>query len=85
MQAPGSPVFGMDISFNQGDDGLSWDDLSWENFSAEVKMITKGVVPDINPPDPISWGADAASMAYILFQKPTHDSCACKKEMLKGL
>ena len=72
------------ISVLTGDDGLSWDDLSWENFSAEVKMITKGVVPDINPPDPINWGADAASMAYILFQKPSMIAVHAKK-MLKGL
>jgi hypothetical protein len=84
MQAPGSPVFGMDITFNQGDDGLSWDDLSWENFATEVKFVTKTVAPTIHPPDPIAWAADSASMAYILFQKPNMVAVHAKK-MLKGL
>jgi hypothetical protein len=84
MQAPGSPVFGMDITFNQGDDGLSWDDLSWENFATEIKFITKTVAPVIHPPDPIAWAADSASMAYILFQKPNMVAVHAKK-MLKGL
>jgi hypothetical protein len=89
MQAPGAPVFGMDINFNQGDDGLSWDDLSWESFSEEIKFIKKGVIPTISPVDPnpitpITWGADSASMAYILFQKPNMVAVHAKK-MLKGL
>ena len=84
MQAPGSPVFGMDITFNQGDDGLSWDDLSWENFGTEIKFITGTVAPTINPPEPIAWGADSASMAYILFQKPNMVAVHASK-MLKGL
>jgi len=84
MQAPGSPVFGMDITFNQGDDGLSWDDLSWENFGTEIKFITGAVAPTINPPEPIAWAADSASMAYILFQKPNMVAVHASK-MLKGL
>jgi hypothetical protein len=70
MQAPGAPVFGMDSSFNAGDDGLSWDDLSWKSFSTEIPFITKNSAPDFDPIDQVSWGTDAASMAYILFQKP---------------
>lgn len=90
MQAPGSPVFGMDINFNQGDDGLSWDDLSWENFAKEIKFIKASVAPTISPVDPkpptspILWGTDSASMAYILFQKPSMIAVHAKK-MLKGL
>jgi hypothetical protein len=84
MQAPGSPVFGMDINFNQGDDGLSWDDLSWENFATEIKFITRTDAPDIQPPDPIAWAADSASMAYILFQKPNMVAVHASK-MLSGL
>lgn len=84
MQAPGSPVFGMDITFNQGDDGLSWDDLSWENFGTEIKFITRTVPPTINPPETIAWAADSASMAYILFQKPNMVAVHASK-MLSGL
>jgi hypothetical protein len=84
MQAPGSPVFGMDISFNQGDDGLSWDDLSWQNFSTKFKFITRTVAPTINPTDAVKWADDSASMAYILFQKPNMVAVHASK-MLKGL
>jgi hypothetical protein len=84
MQAPGAPTFGMDISFNQGDDGLSWDDLSWENFTEEVKFIKKTLVPTIAPVDNVTWAADSASMAYILFQKPNMIAVHARK-MLKGL
>jgi hypothetical protein len=92
MQAPGNPTFGMDISFNEGDDGLSWDDLSWDQFDANIKFITAGVKPTIDPQDPadatvenrIKWAADAASMAYILFQKPVMVAVHAK-QMLNGL
>jgi hypothetical protein len=75
MQAPGAPSFGMDINFNQGDDGLTWDDLSWESFPDEVlsqekRFIKKIDAPTIHPNDNVTWGTDSASMAYILFQKP---------------
>jgi hypothetical protein len=84
MQAPGAPTFGMDISFNQGNDGLSWDDLSWESFSEEIKFIKKDVLPTIQPTDNVTWAADSASMAYILFQKPNMIAVHARK-MLKGL
>lgn len=89
MQAPGVPVFGMDINFNQGDDGLSWDDLSWESFAEEIKFIKAGVAPIISPVDPeppnppIQWGTDSASMAYILFQKPSMIAVHAKKMLDK--
>ena len=83
MQAPGSPVFGMDITFNQGEDELSWDDLSWENFGTEIKS-SRDRCAEYNPPKPIAWGADSASMAYILFQKPNMVAMHASK-MLNGL
>ncbi len=84
MQAPGAPMFGMDISFNQGSDGLSWDDLSWKSFAEELTFIKKTVPPDISPNDQVQWGVDSASMAYILFQKPNMIAVHARK-MLKGL
>lgn len=84
MQAPGAPTFGMDISFNQGSDGLSWDDLSWESFSEEIKFIKKDVLPTIQPANSVTWATDSASMAYILFQKPVMIAVHARK-MLKGL
>jgi hypothetical protein len=84
MQAPGAPSFGMDISFNEGADGLSWDDLSWESFTEKITFIKKDVLPDIQPNDQVSWATDSASMAYILFQKPNMIAVHARK-MLKGL
>jgi hypothetical protein len=90
MQAPGSPTFGMDINFNQGSDGLSWDDLSWESFGGEeLKFIMKTKAPNINPADPVTkptvWGADSASMAYILFQKPNMVAVHAKQMLPAGV
>lgn len=85
MQAPGMPAFGMDISFNQGDDGLSWDDLSWDRLPADTRFIKAGVSPSLDPPtETVQWGADAASMAYILFQKPAMVAVHAR-QMLAGL
>ena len=70
QEVPGEPRFGMDVKFDQGSDGLSWDDLAWTNFNAGMKFITAGTKPNINPPDFDKWGTDAANMASILFQKP---------------
>jgi hypothetical protein len=93
MQAPGNPTFGMDVSFNEGNDGLSWDDLSWDKFPEGTKFITAGTAPSLNPEDPatepdpanrIRWGSDAASMAYILFQKPVMVAIHAN-QMLEGL
>jgi len=70
QQVPGEPQFGMDVHFDQGDDGLSWDDLAWDQFAADMTFIKAGTKPAIDP-ETIKWGTDAASMAYILFQKPS--------------
>ncbi len=70
QQVPGEPQFGMDIHFDAGDDGLSWDDLAWDQFAGDMKFIKAGVQPSMDP-EPIKWGRDAATMAYILFQKPS--------------
>jgi hypothetical protein len=84
QEVPGEPRFGMDINFNQGSDGLSWDDLAWSNFDAGMKFITAGIKPSINPSDAFRWGADAANMAFILFQKPSMVAVHAK-EMLESL
>lgn len=70
QQVPGEPQFGMDVNFNQGDDGLTWDDLAWDQFASDMTFIKAGVKPSMDP-ETIKWGTDAASMAYILFQKPS--------------
>ncbi len=86
QEIPGAPRFGMDISFNQGSDGLSWDDLAWTNFDPGIKFITAGTKPAIPLPQPDlnQWGADSAYMASILFQKPSMVAVHAK-EMLESL
>lgn len=84
QEIPGEPRFGMDISFNQGSDGLSWDDLAWTNFDSAMKFITENVKPTIHPSDFNKWGTDSANMAYILFQKPSMVAVHAK-EMLESL
>jgi hypothetical protein len=80
----GEPKFGMDILFNQGSDGLSWDDLAWTNFNADIKFITAETAPTLHPGDFYRWGTDSANMAYILFQKPSMVAVHAK-EMLESL
>ncbi len=60
----------MDISFDEGSDGFSWDDLSWANFAEEIRFIKASQPPTIAPEPGVAWGRDAATMAYILFKKP---------------
>lgn len=82
MQIPGTPSFGMDVSFDPGDGPISWDDLSWDKFPGEIKFITASKPPAIAPPG-VQWGADAASMAYILFQQPVMVAVHAKQMLAK--
>lgn len=90
QEVPGEPRFGMDLSFDPGTDGLSWDDLAWDKFGAEIAFITKDVKPnfgtDFNlpPSDRQMWGADSAQMASVLFQKPSMVAVHAS-EMLENL
>lgn len=70
QEAPGEPRFGMDISFEPGTDGLSWDDLAWDRLPASTQHVTAAAIPDLNVADKSRWGTDSANMAYVLFQKP---------------
>jgi hypothetical protein len=84
QEVPGEPRFGMDVSFDQGTDGLSWDDVAWNNFPETSKFIKASEHPTIHPPEDLFWGADSAKMAYILFQKPSMVAVHAK-EMLENL
>jgi hypothetical protein len=71
QEIPGEPRFGMDIKYDAGSDGITWDDLAWDRFPTEIDYIKPGVKPNLNPTDDINkWGTHSANMAYILFQKP---------------
>lgn len=75
QEVPGEARFGMDITFDPGTDGVTWDDLSWRNFTIpdpdfiSVGDHPTGFTPTDNSPD--RWAAHAANMAYVLFQKPS--------------
>ncbi len=76
QEVPGEPRFGMDINYDAGTDGVSWDDLAWDCFDDNLKFVKSGVRPTKKIPSsfsdnsPDKWGTNSANMAYILFQKP---------------
>ena len=86
QEVPGEPRFGMDLKFDPGTDGLSWDDLSWDKFGAEIAFIKKDVKPHFGLPANLQnmWGVDSAKMASILFQKPVMVAVHAN-EMLENL
>jgi hypothetical protein len=84
QEVPGEPRFGMDIRFDPGTDGLSWDDLAWDRLPPDTTFIKSSVVPNISVPDKNKWGADSANMAYVLFQKPSMVAVHAQ-EMLQDL
>ena len=86
QEVPGEPRFGMDLKFDPGTDGLSWDDLSWDKFGAEIAFIKKDVKPNFGLPASLQnmWGVDSAKMASILFQKPVMVAVHAN-EMLENL
>jgi hypothetical protein len=77
QEVPGEPRFGMDIEYDPGSDGLTWDDLSWRSFTPPdpdfVKVSPSPVGGPFAPTDntPDRWATTSANMAYMLFQKPS--------------
>jgi hypothetical protein len=84
QEVPGEARFGMDIRYDAGSDGLSWDDLSWTHLPADTKFIKGSVLPTISLADKSKWGADSAHMADVLFQKPNMVAVHAK-EMLETM
>lgn len=84
QEVPGEPRFGMDLNFDPGTNGLSWDDLAWDRLPPDTRFIRASVVPNISVADKNKWGADSANMAYVLFQKPSMVAVHAR-EMLEDL
>jgi len=84
QEIPGEPRFGMDITYDPGSDGVSWDDLAWPLLPPDTKFIKASVIPSISLADKSKWGADSANMADVLFQKPSMVAVHAK-EMLEKL
>ena len=80
QQAPGEPRFGLDIEQDTPPIPETWNQLSWNHLGdpETIKFIDLSVVPtphiidpDTDSPDKkITWGTNAADMAYILHQDP---------------
>jgi hypothetical protein len=71
----GEPRFGLDErSGNDPTPTSLWDNFSWEHLGPGVTVID--VLKPLPPmpatpnPDKVAWGANAADIAYILYQKP---------------
>jgi hypothetical protein len=89
QEVVGEPRFGMDEHAvkTQGSDPLKWDYLSWENLGANVSVIDLkplATEPPGSDDQGMKWGANAADMAVILFQRPALVAVH-GREMLKNL
>ncbi len=93
QQIPGAPRFGMDITYEPDEDPetpITWDDMSWEKYDNGEAFVKTTVLPhsSFNPggehENRSQWGDDAATMAYILYQKPVMIAIHAK-EMLEDL
>ncbi len=70
----GEPRFGLDEHSPDAPGDVKWDNLSWDNLGADVKVIDV-VRPFATDPggsltEGVQWGTNAADMAVILYQKP---------------
>ncbi len=78
QERPGEPRFGLDI-VPQGSPPpvTDWNKLAWDHLGDidTIHIIDLDTIPDTNipaanPDRAINWGANAADMAYILYQDP---------------
>ncbi len=78
QERPGEPRFGLDVVPQGAPPSITeWNDLTWDHLSDvdAINTIDLDIVPatDIPASDPdraVNWGANAADMAYILYQDP---------------
>ena len=76
QERPGEPRFGLDLP----DDDTpavptEWNDLAWSHVAVGPRglvSLTPAPVTDITdaPDSSVTWGSDAAGMAYVMFQMP---------------
>jgi hypothetical protein len=84
----GEPRFGLDEHAPAAPGTVKWDNLSWDNLGADVKVIDVAR-PFASPPGGtnsagVTWGANSADMAFILYQKPVLVAVHAR-EMLRQL
>jgi hypothetical protein len=70
----GEPRFGLDEAPPDAPGPIVWDNLSWANLGADVTVIDVAkpfaIEPGGTDRENVAWGASAADMAFILYQKP---------------
>jgi hypothetical protein len=75
QEVPGEPRFGLDETVPEEVNPRRWDNLAWEHVAAPNGFVDVALPFLVTPPgrldagDP-QWGANAADMAAILYQKP---------------
>jgi len=77
-ERPGESRFGLDAAESPADDtATDWNDLSWGHLVSTQREFDELNYIDLETPlhnvadfDSMDWGANAADMAYILFQQP---------------
>jgi hypothetical protein len=82
----GEPRFGLDEHPPEVPGDVRWDNLSWDDLGNAVQVIDV-VQPFAFPPGStagVTWGANAADMAFILYQKPVLVAVHAR-EMLRKL
>jgi hypothetical protein len=91
QEIPGEPRFGMDITFEPDDSAhITWDDLSWANFGADLRFVDLSHTPGteifdhLSPAEKAQWGTHSADMASILYQRPVMIAVHAK-QMLENL
>lgn len=81
QEVPGEPRFGMDLSYSPTQDTKgktlpnTWNNLAWTQFGATPPAFVTRTPPKMPAPHDAdltdhAWAANAAEMAYILFQTP---------------
>jgi hypothetical protein len=83
----GEPRFGLDEHAAAEPSEDKWDNLSWDDLGPDVKLIDTSATftpPPGTDASGAEWGANAADMAYILFQKPVLVAFH-GREMLRGI
>jgi hypothetical protein len=74
QEVVGEPRFGMDVAAPIEPGASKWDNLSWVHFDIKDGQsidVGKAPKPGLTGNDGgVKWGANAADMAFILYQKP---------------
>jgi hypothetical protein len=63
------PRFGLEPETSPPSD-KSWNELRWNDVVPDRVFLNPAAAPLVAPPESISWGQNAAAMAYILMRRP---------------